>query len=126
MAGTMTVLFSAALRRFRRVQVFCNALNRRITAWQLQAMDGVHPLALLAPSPRKGVDSSRRSGPVMLPGRSRLPGWVENSGVFSLPIIQSAMGRALADGALQPIETQTVLLDSDGVRFALRTVSSIA
>jgi ATP adenylyltransferase len=36
------------------------------------------------------------------------------------------MRRALADGALQPIETQTILLDSDGVRFVLRTVSSLA
>lgn len=36
------------------------------------------------------------------------------------------MRRALADGALQPIETRTVLLDSDGVRFVLRTVSSLA
>lgn len=36
------------------------------------------------------------------------------------------MRRALADGALQPIETRTILLDSDGVRFVLRTVSSLA
>jgi len=36
------------------------------------------------------------------------------------------MQRALADGALQPIETQTILLDSDGVRFVLRAVSSLA
>jgi ATP adenylyltransferase len=46
--------------------------------------------------------------------------------VFSQSIIQHASQRALADGALQPIETQTVLLDSDGVRFVLRTVSSLA
>jgi ATP adenylyltransferase len=36
------------------------------------------------------------------------------------------MQRALTDGALQPIETGTILLDSDGVRFVLRTVSSLA
>lgn len=46
--------------------------------------------------------------------------------MFSLSIVQDAMRRALADGALQPIETQTILLDSDGVRFVLRTVSSLA
>jgi ATP adenylyltransferase len=51
---------------------------------------------------------------------------VENDSVFSLSIVQNAMRRALADGALQPIETQSVLLDSDGVRFVLRTVSSLA
>ena len=54
------------------------------------------------------------------------PERVENDGVFSLSIVQDAMRRALADGALQPIETQTILLDSDGVRFVLRTVSSLA
>jgi len=36
------------------------------------------------------------------------------------------MRRALADGALQPIETQTILLDSGGVRFVVRVVSSLA
>ena len=51
---------------------------------------------------------------------------VENHGVFSLSIVRNAMRRALADGALQPIDTQTILLDSDGVRFVLRTVSSLA
>lgn len=51
---------------------------------------------------------------------------VENEGVFSLSIVQNAMRRALADGALQPIETRTFLLDSGGVRFVLRTVSSLA
>lgn len=54
------------------------------------------------------------------------PQRVENDGVFSLSIVQDAMRRALADGALQPIETQAILLDSDGVRFVLRTVSSLA
>lgn len=57
---------------------------------------------------------------------SLAPQKVENCGMFSLSIVQSAMRRALADGALQPIETQTILLDSDGVRFVLRTVSSLA
>jgi ATP adenylyltransferase len=51
---------------------------------------------------------------------------VENDGVFSLSIVQNATRRALADGALQPIETQSAFLDSDGVRFVLRTVSSLA
>ena len=46
--------------------------------------------------------------------------------MFSLSIVQDATRRALADGALQPIETQTILLDSDGVRFVVRTVSSLA
>jgi ATP adenylyltransferase len=51
---------------------------------------------------------------------------VENDVVFSLSIVQEAMQRALADGALQPIETRTILLDSDGVRFIVRAVSSHA
>ena len=46
--------------------------------------------------------------------------------MFTLSILQKAMQRALADGALQPIETQTILLDSDGVRFVVRLVSSLA
>jgi ATP adenylyltransferase len=45
--------------------------------------------------------------------------------VFSLSIVQEATRRALADGALQPIETRTLLLDSDGVRFVVRVVSSL-
>ena len=54
------------------------------------------------------------------------PERVENDGVFSMSIVQNATRRALADGALQPIETQTAFLDSEGVRFVLRTVSSLA
>jgi len=46
--------------------------------------------------------------------------------VFYLSIVQEAMQRALADGALQPIETQAILLDSDGVRFVVRAVSNLA
>lgn len=46
--------------------------------------------------------------------------------MFSLSIVQDATRRALAAGALQPIETRTLLLDGDGVRFVLRTVSSLA
>jgi ATP adenylyltransferase len=46
--------------------------------------------------------------------------------VFSLSIVQAATRRALADGALQPIETQTTLLDDDGVRFIVSAVSSLA
>ena len=45
--------------------------------------------------------------------------------MFSQSIVQNAMRRALSDGTLQPIETQTILLDSDGVRFVLRKVSSL-
>jgi ATP adenylyltransferase len=45
--------------------------------------------------------------------------------VFSLSIVQEATRRALASGTLQPIETRTVLLDSDGVRFVVRAVSSL-
>ena len=36
------------------------------------------------------------------------------------------MRRALADGVLQPIETQTIPLDSDGAGFVVRAVSSLA
>jgi sulfate adenylyltransferase (ADP) / ATP adenylyltransferase len=46
--------------------------------------------------------------------------------VFSLSIVQEATERALASGALQPIETQTTLLDDDGVRFVVRAVPSLA
>ena len=45
---------------------------------------------------------------------------------FRCPSSKNATRRALANGALQPIETQTILLDSDGVRFVVRTVSSLA
>lgn len=45
--------------------------------------------------------------------------------MFSLPLVQQATRRALANGALQPIETQTLLLDSEGVRFIVRAVSSL-
>jgi sulfate adenylyltransferase (ADP) / ATP adenylyltransferase len=53
-------------------------------------------------------------------------GRVENNGVFSRSIVQDATRRALASGALQPIETATTLLDDDGVRFIVRAVSSLA
>ena len=46
--------------------------------------------------------------------------------MFSWSIVQKATRRALANGALRPIETQTILLDSDGVRFVVRMVSSLA
>jgi ATP adenylyltransferase len=45
--------------------------------------------------------------------------------VFSLSLVQDATRRALATGALQPIETQTTLLDDGGVRFVVRAVSSL-
>jgi len=44
----------------------------------------------------------------------------------SRSIVQKATRRALANGALQPIETRTILLDSEGVRFVVRAVSSLA
>jgi len=40
--------------------------------------------------------------------------------------IQNATQRALASGALQPIETETTLREDDGVRFIVRAVSSLA
>lgn len=46
--------------------------------------------------------------------------------MVSRSVVQKATQRALANGALQPIETQTILLDSDGVRFVVRAVSSLA
>jgi len=46
--------------------------------------------------------------------------------VFSLSIVPEATQRALASSALQPIETQTTLLDDDDVRFVVRAVSSLA
>jgi ATP adenylyltransferase len=46
--------------------------------------------------------------------------------VFSLSTVQDATRRALTSGALQPIETETTLLDDDGVRFIVRVVSSLA
>ncbi|MEJ8823558.1 phosphorylase [Variovorax humicola] len=45
--------------------------------------------------------------------------------MYSLSLVQDATRRALADGALQPIETRSIVVDSDGVRFVLRTVSSL-
>ena len=46
--------------------------------------------------------------------------------MLSLSLVQDATRRALAGGALQPIETEASVLESDGVRFVLRTVSSLA
>lgn len=46
-------------------------------------------------------------------------------GVRPLSIVHEATRRALANGALQPIETRTLLIDSDGVRFVVRAVSSL-
>jgi len=46
--------------------------------------------------------------------------------VFSLSIVQGTTRRALENGALQPIETRTVLLDGEGVRFVVRAVSSLS
>lgn len=40
-------------------------------------------------------------------------------------MVRRAARRALASGALQPIETRTLMLDSDGVRFVVRVVSSL-
>jgi sulfate adenylyltransferase (ADP) / ATP adenylyltransferase len=46
--------------------------------------------------------------------------------MFSLSIVQVTTRRALASSALQPIETETTLLDYDGLRFIVRAVSSLA
>ena len=54
------------------------------------------------------------------------PERVENEGMFSLSIVQYAIRRVLADGAMQPIETQTIPLGSGGVPCVLRTASSLA
>ena len=40
--------------------------------------------------------------------------------------VQDATRRALAAGALQPIDTQATVLDDGGVRFVVRAVSSLA
>jgi len=40
--------------------------------------------------------------------------------------VQDATRRALAAGALQPIETQPIMIDDGGVRFVVRAVSSLA
>ena len=50
---------------------------------------------------------------------TRPDGGDDNGCVFSRSIVQEATRRALANGALQPIETQTILLDSDGVQGLL-------
>lgn len=46
--------------------------------------------------------------------------------MFSLSLVEQATRRALASGALQPIETETILLEDGGVRFIVRAVSSLA
>jgi ATP adenylyltransferase len=46
--------------------------------------------------------------------------------VFSLATLEFATRRALASGALQPIETRTILLDDGGVRFVVRIATSLA
>jgi ATP adenylyltransferase len=45
---------------------------------------------------------------------------------MSLSLIHEMARRALASGALQPIETDNALVDDAGVRFIVRTVSSLA
>jgi ATP adenylyltransferase len=46
--------------------------------------------------------------------------------VIALSTLREAARHALASGALQPIETDTVLVEDAGVRFIVRTVSSLA
>jgi ATP adenylyltransferase len=46
--------------------------------------------------------------------------------VFSVAIVREATRRALASGALKPIEARTMLVDDGGVRFVVRVVSSLA
>jgi ATP adenylyltransferase len=46
--------------------------------------------------------------------------------VLTLSIIENATQRALASGALQPIETESAVIEDAGVRFVVRVVSSLA
>jgi ATP adenylyltransferase len=46
--------------------------------------------------------------------------------MFSWSLVEDATRRALASGALQPIETSTTLVDDRGVRFIVRAVSTLA
>jgi sulfate adenylyltransferase (ADP) / ATP adenylyltransferase len=43
-----------------------------------------------------------------------------------LTIVEGATRRALASGALQPIETESVLVEDAGIEFVVRVVSSLA
>lgn len=52
-------------------------------------------------------------------------GRADNGGVSFQSAVQQATQRALSNGALQPIQTRTILLDSDEVRFVVRAVSSL-
>jgi ATP adenylyltransferase len=45
---------------------------------------------------------------------------------FSASLVREATRRAESEGALQPIETRTLLVESEGVRFILRSVASLA
>jgi ATP adenylyltransferase len=46
--------------------------------------------------------------------------------VFSPSLVEEVARSALATGALEPIETDAILLAADGVRFVVRAVSSVA
>jgi ATP adenylyltransferase len=46
--------------------------------------------------------------------------------VITLSIIETATKRALRSGALQPIETESTLIEDSGVAFVVRVVSSLA
>jgi ATP adenylyltransferase len=76
------------------------------------------------------LDGGRKArGTIHLSSRNRhallASGRVESSSVFSLSVVQDTTRCAMATGALQPIETQTTLLDDGGVRFVVRAVSSL-
>lgn len=46
--------------------------------------------------------------------------------MLTLSIVETATRRALASGALQPIETESLAIEDAGVRFVVRAVSSLA
>lgn len=46
--------------------------------------------------------------------------------MLTLSIVETAIRRALASGALQPIATESVPIEQGGIRFVVRAVSSLA
>jgi ATP adenylyltransferase len=46
--------------------------------------------------------------------------------MLTLSIVEAAIRRAAASGALQPIQTESLAIEDAGVRFAVRAVSSLA
>jgi len=50
----------------------------------------------------------------------------DHKAVVSIAVLQDATHRALAGGALLPIEMRTIQLEDEGVRFIVRVVSNLA